>query len=375
MLSFWTLYLGPVYLEKAFSNRAFYEHFIKLVQLVNLCLQFELNHTDVETIRQGFAAWVQEYERLYYQYSEDRLSACPLTIHALLHIADGIEFMGPVWVYWAFAMERFCGKLARAIKSRRFPFANLDNQVLAQAQFTCIKNIYGLEDEISLNVPKKSWETEIPNPQYTNYRLLPPYQSCNLDLIPAMKSRIAAALVTRFTDADGNAKINVSTATQILELSTIDMWGRLKRLGEGDTMLASEVVRQKSEDRRDATYVRYEQLVDRYANSRKRTPEFYLKTFYGQLKYIFVIKIPALEVDVLPELEEPTTIAFGAIQSCNVTRHHPDLDIHYYRKMGPMDIVDIAYIQCLVGRVHWNNEWIIFDRSGPLARSVPEFTR
>lgn len=39
---------------------------------------------------------------IYYQHDPNRLSACPVTVHALLHIADSIEEMGPIWTYWAF---------------------------------------------------------------------------------------------------------------------------------------------------------------------------------------------------------------------------------------------------------------------------------
>ncbi|KAJ2927450.1 hypothetical protein H1R20_g9645, partial [Candolleomyces eurysporus] len=42
MLSFWTLFLGPIYLEQAFASPRFYVHFVELVKLLNLCLQFEL---------------------------------------------------------------------------------------------------------------------------------------------------------------------------------------------------------------------------------------------------------------------------------------------------------------------------------------------
>ena len=45
-------------------------------------------------------------EPLYYKHDPNRLSACPLTIHALLHIAWGIRVAGPVWTYWAYPMER-----------------------------------------------------------------------------------------------------------------------------------------------------------------------------------------------------------------------------------------------------------------------------
>ncbi|TEB06227.1 hypothetical protein FA13DRAFT_1566913, partial [Coprinellus micaceus] len=52
----------------------------------------------------------------------------------LLHIADSIEQAGPVWTSWAFPTERSCGRLLPAIRSRRHPFANLDNYVVASAQ-------------------------------------------------------------------------------------------------------------------------------------------------------------------------------------------------------------------------------------------------
>lgn len=58
---------------------------------------------------------------LYYQNDPAQLSSCPLTIHALLHIPDGITAIGPVWTYWAFPMERHCNSLLPAIRSRSHP--------------------------------------------------------------------------------------------------------------------------------------------------------------------------------------------------------------------------------------------------------------
>jgi hypothetical protein len=93
--------------------------------------------------------------RLYYQYSPSRLSACPLTIHALLHVVDGMEAAGPVWTYWAFPTERFCGRLLPEIRSRRHPFSNIDNFVVASAKLSQIKIMYNLDQELSLR-PKKA---------------------------------------------------------------------------------------------------------------------------------------------------------------------------------------------------------------------------
>lgn len=61
-LAFWTLFLGPVYLEKSISKE-FYQHFVELVKLVNLCLQFEVTSEQIHQIRKGFEKWVEDYER------------------------------------------------------------------------------------------------------------------------------------------------------------------------------------------------------------------------------------------------------------------------------------------------------------------------
>jgi hypothetical protein len=52
-----------------------------------------------------------------------------VTIHALLHVADSIEWLGPPWAYWMFAIERLCGEIPQAIKSRRFPFEAINNHL------------------------------------------------------------------------------------------------------------------------------------------------------------------------------------------------------------------------------------------------------
>ncbi|KAF8222331.1 hypothetical protein L208DRAFT_1323170, partial [Tricholoma matsutake] len=72
----------------------------------------------------------------------------------LLHIADGIEDIGPSWTCWAFPMEHFCGYLQPAIKSRCFPYPSIDAWVTVNAQLSHVKVIYDLEDELSLQPPK-----------------------------------------------------------------------------------------------------------------------------------------------------------------------------------------------------------------------------
>jgi hypothetical protein len=83
------------------------------------------------------------------------MAMCPLTIHALLHIADSIENAGPVWTYWAFPMERFCGRLKQAVSSRRFPWSRIDNHVTSIAHLDAIRMCYNLEDTVSLTRKKQ----------------------------------------------------------------------------------------------------------------------------------------------------------------------------------------------------------------------------
>jgi hypothetical protein len=62
MWSFWTLYLGPVLLRRCFRRPKYYTHFICLVRLLNICLQFEITDNEIEEVRIGFVEWVKEYE-------------------------------------------------------------------------------------------------------------------------------------------------------------------------------------------------------------------------------------------------------------------------------------------------------------------------
>ena len=84
---------------------------------------------------------------LYYQHKPERLPACPLIIHALLHIPDQIRWMGPCWTTWAFPIERQCGYFQRSIQSRRNPYMSMDQHLINLLQLQQIKILYNLTDE------------------------------------------------------------------------------------------------------------------------------------------------------------------------------------------------------------------------------------
>ncbi|KAJ7760285.1 hypothetical protein DFH07DRAFT_867862 [Mycena maculata] len=362
MWSFWTLYLGPVLLRHKFKKEKYYRHFIKLVHLLNICLQFEITNDEIKRIRTGFIEWVRIYEDIYFQHDAERMSTCPLTIHALLHIADGIKFCGPVWCYWAFPMERYCGSIQPGIRSRRFPWASIDRYVLEVAQLTQIKTLYNVVKELSLREPRGLVQGSLADPNYPSCILIPPKSPAVPD--SGQIRSIAAALST----CSGAKMHQVNKA---LKTAIVEEWGKVRRVDSeaGDTMRSCSLGI-TAEDTRDATHVRYEMLVDQNARFTKRPENFELETFYGQLTHIYRIHFP----EPCPALgiQHPTTYILAAIRCCVLQaedRELAGLDIHFYSNTGALDAIDITSVQSLVGRVETRDAWAIIDRSGALARA------
>jgi hypothetical protein len=60
---FWSLYIAPIVLENRFPDPAVYDHFIELIELIIMCLDFDMPSSNIELIRKGFAEWVIRYEQ------------------------------------------------------------------------------------------------------------------------------------------------------------------------------------------------------------------------------------------------------------------------------------------------------------------------
>lgn len=112
-------------------------------------------------------------------------------------------------------------------------------------------------------------------------------------------------------------------------------------------------------------------LVDLNARHRFQKEKFELQTFFGQLTHIYRVHFPAPCAAL--DIEEPTTYILAAIRMCVIKPDDHELaglDIHYYSRVGALDVIDITTVQSLVGRVKdTNGDWAIIDRSGVLARA------
>ncbi|KAL7280964.1 hypothetical protein ACG7TL_005913 [Trametes sanguinea] len=343
-----TLYLAPALLRDRFRDRRYYTHFLQLVDLLKICLQFEYSSNDIKTVKAGFAEWVKDFERLYYQYDPERLSMCPLTLHALLHIGDSMEDIGPVWATWEFPTERYCGILIPAVKSRRYPYASLNQYALDLAQLSQIAMRYGIEQELSLRPPRRGT-----NPKAI---LLSPHREAEIPT--AVHTKIAQCLATRFD-------VTMAVARRYIP-RILHQWGKVQRVDGGDMVHAADLV-PRSEGGRDATYIRYQLLVDKYAHLRNRPSEYEPRDFYGQLRNIYVVDLPASR-DL--KTTSPSTLLLAAVRTVT-TKCPTDLAMPFYRKEGPLEVIDLAAVQCVVGRVYDSrrNWWAIIDRSGPYAQA------
>ena len=190
---------------------------------------------------------------------------CPLTIHALLHIAPSIRATGPVWASWEFPIERFCGLLIPAVKNRRFPYASLSNYVVDVAQLKQIALTYNLDEILALHDPD---ESEL-KPQFARYGcrcdppLLPPPILMNCSLTDEKAILLKPRRTTRLSTQRHNQILRClatrySTAISYLRRCIpmeLEQWGKVRIAGGGDTIHAIELV-PLGEHNRDASFVR-----------------------------------------------------------------------------------------------------------------------
>ncbi|XP_006462021.1 hypothetical protein AGABI2DRAFT_143727 [Agaricus bisporus var. bisporus H97] len=149
-------------------------------------------------------------------------------------------------------------------------------------------------------------------------------------------NKIYAALATRF----GTSRAVIQAAFSLQEL--VPQYGKVICLEGGDQIVASELV-QSNEDSQDASYI--------------KMPELIPHVFFGQLKHLLVLEVPSIP-QLLQDL--PTKIIFAVVQSI---RSFQENNVNYYTNLGPIKIVDLSAIECVVGRVKDGNHWGVVDRS------------
>lgn len=134
----WAHTLSLIYL-KGILPEPYYSEYCKLIEALTQCAAAEIHDKHIDDIRgiyftpppqhtklgiylltlillpETMAKFIEHYELHYYRFKWSRLSAMRSTIHMLSHVADGIQWAGPMYVYSQWTMERFCGTAGRMV--------------------------------------------------------------------------------------------------------------------------------------------------------------------------------------------------------------------------------------------------------------------
>jgi hypothetical protein len=113
--------------------------------------------------------------------------------------------------------------------------------------------------------------------------------------------------------------------------------------------------------------------VDRLAHRRNAPEDLVPKSHYGQLYYLFSLKLP--RHDSIPREKRSTKLLLALVLEAPtvVEDKYGYQTVWYDRELSSGEVVDAATIQCVVGRVYdtLNKRWWIIDRSSALA--YPEY--
>ena len=199
--------------------------------------------------------------RLYYKRDPTRLSACPFTIHALLHIAWGIREASPFWTYWTYPMEQHCINQSEADATHMHLLVRLSLQLHSSIK----SDYYMIYTKHYVWIPMKR---KAPNLYMIyvgsdihfllvsckiqtdpDYMLAAPRQC---EMLPhAIQNKILACLAMCF-------EVQRSIIQSVIKLDQpIVQYGRVSRLKGGDHMIGHHFFKQAAKDSRDASFVRF----------------------------------------------------------------------------------------------------------------------
>ncbi|KZO90937.1 hypothetical protein CALVIDRAFT_489785 [Calocera viscosa TUFC12733] len=327
----WVQHIAPTVLHHRFENDEYYRHFVRFATLVNKCLAFTYPQGFFLHLRNEMAGWVSHYERLYYRGQPARVGLCPSTIHALLHIAQCVEQAGPVWVYWAFPMERYCGLLQRSVTGHNNPYPSIDRRAVEIAQLDQLK--------LLLNMPQLGRRHRLTNEtgaqfeSYPNQRLLPPQS------IVKLAGPLRTKVIQHLTIYHGLSQVDAQDRLP----GHIQQWGKVQLRDGSGSIHALQGLR--TADRRDMTFVRY------HAPSATESAPL---VAYGQLQHVFE----------LAPFGAAQPVLLAIIRRCIPLQTGLRLASLVYEQLGAMEVIDLGSVDCVVGRIpDKRGHWTIIERS------------
>ncbi|KAF8323619.1 uncharacterized protein EI90DRAFT_2935459 [Cantharellus anzutake] len=309
-----------------------------------------------------------KFSSIYYQFSVQRLPACPLTVHALLHIPYNIRNNGPPCNNWTFIMEHWCGSLLPSIKSQKQPFICLTLRQYHTAQLFEVVNHYNVTQLMPLrhdmNVPSWHEKLFLKSACALSY-LFFLRRAVEQKHIPDMtiQKKIAKHMKTSF---GGSIGAWLDILPQIME-----HWAKV-HIGNGGDLIQGSIAQMSSKQGlHNASFVHYELNTDSNAHCPQAKEDFVRTIYYGHLEYILQCTLPP---NPISKNTKPETVLLGILTTCNTQQCDATLRLTYFKTMMLyIEIVDLAAICTVIGRIQTGTTdpwWAIVDQSGSWAHTV-----
>ncbi|KAG8712385.1 hypothetical protein FRC09_019938 [Ceratobasidium sp. 395] len=366
--AFWFIYLAPILLHGKL-NRVYYRHFLDMREIVLWCLQLEISNAEVDRLEQKVKTWVQDYERLYYQYREDHLPMCVLMIHALLHMTFYIRRTGPLTGTWSFVMERFCGYLLRpALLNRVQPYNALDNFIRRRAQMQIVAIVHSKPELVRPVTNLMLQHGELISTKETVYEFLPAYilgQPVKRALRP--NDELKRRFTRYFGVAEGplpeeGPPLTYDELVANIDWKTLVRYGKFRIASMGDRIRTAGLVRAGGGSR-DNSFIRYEALPDRNARRPHARYHRQRRVYYARVTDIYY-------VEYIRDHERNTRAKYllAMVQDCNtegLDAAKPENPIVTYNQLETPELIHLGAVDAAVGRIRVGGRatWGIIDRT------------
>ncbi|KAJ7466345.1 hypothetical protein FB451DRAFT_1561112 [Mycena latifolia] len=230
-------------------------------------------------------------------------------------------------------MECYCGFLKAGLRSKRFPWANLNNRVLNYARLEQIGHRYDLADELTIYGRRSSGPSQAEK-VYADYPLTilrTPYRKAYTP-DEALRKKVAGYF----------SSVLSKPATRFLPVlpQIMPSWGKYE--------------------------LQVKQRSQRLGHSDETT--WVTQLFYGRLEQILVC---ALSKDNIFGGFSGKTRLLAVITPCSTAGKDATKEIVAYTRIAAMIVTDVQTVSAVVGRIRTREQWTIVDRSGGLVK--PEF--
>lgn len=127
------LLFAPIVLFDVLPSE-YYDAFISLVEGIEQSASpIAINNID-NCIRHPMNVFLQHFQEHYYRLEHARLSACRSQVHMLAHVADTVQWIGPLSTCAQWCCERLCGDLVQSIKNRVSANRTISLEVIRREQ-------------------------------------------------------------------------------------------------------------------------------------------------------------------------------------------------------------------------------------------------